>query len=262
MDGRTATINAANAMKSEDPMRFVVLAAGRTGSNMLCNLLHSHPEILCHHELFNVDAIYYALDYRDGSLNLGTFEERNRRPLEFLARVWQTTLGFPCIGFKYGLGHDPVVLQALLEDRGVRKIVLRRRNRIKTFVSELIAFKTGQWEVYRQGELIRDRPKVHVDLAELRQHIARNEEYFQGIDQFLQSSGQPCLRVWYEDLFADAVRLDLLRFLGVTPSLGNLSITSVKQNPKDLRELIANIAEVQSALAGSDLAGELVDVGN
>jgi LPS sulfotransferase NodH len=249
-------------MQPEELTRFVVLAAGRTGSNMLCNLLHSHPEILCHHELFNVDAIYYALDHRDGSLNLGTFEERNRRPLEFLARVWQTSLSFPCIGFKYGLGHDPQVLQAILEDRGVRKIVLQRRNRIKTFVSELLAHKTGQWEVYRQADLVKDRPRVHVDLAALRRHMARNNEYFHGIDQFLQTSGQPCLHVWYEDLFDDAVRLELLRFLGVTASLASLKITSVKQNATDLRELIGDFGELESALAGSDLLRELVAIGN
>ena len=33
--------------------RFVILAAPRSGSNLLCTLLNSHPEILCHHEVFN-----------------------------------------------------------------------------------------------------------------------------------------------------------------------------------------------------------------
>ena len=33
--------------------RFVILAAPRSGSNLLCTLLDSHPEILCHHEVFN-----------------------------------------------------------------------------------------------------------------------------------------------------------------------------------------------------------------
>ena len=64
--------------------RFVILAAPRSGSNQLCTLLNSHPEILCHHEVYNPSAIFYALDLRDGTIELGTRDERDWRPLEFL----------------------------------------------------------------------------------------------------------------------------------------------------------------------------------
>ena len=37
---------------------------------MLCTLLGSHPEILCHHEVFNPSGIFYALYYRDGRIDL------------------------------------------------------------------------------------------------------------------------------------------------------------------------------------------------
>ena len=61
--------------------RFVILAAPRSGSNQLCTLLNSHPEILCHHEVYNPSAIFYALEYRGGSLDLGTIDDRDRRRL-------------------------------------------------------------------------------------------------------------------------------------------------------------------------------------
>ena len=44
--------------------RFVILAVPRTGSNLLCTLLNSHPEILCHHEVFNPQGIFTALTHR------------------------------------------------------------------------------------------------------------------------------------------------------------------------------------------------------
>jgi LPS sulfotransferase NodH len=97
--------------------RFVILAAPRTGSNWLCSLLNSHPGILCHHEVFNPNGIFYALDFRDGAFDLGTIEERNRRPLEFLSRIWQHPLGTNCVGFKMTRGQDEHVLQAVLSDR-------------------------------------------------------------------------------------------------------------------------------------------------
>ena len=40
------------------PRRFVILAARRSGSNLLCSLLGSHPHVRCHHELFNPNGIF------------------------------------------------------------------------------------------------------------------------------------------------------------------------------------------------------------
>src|SRR4051794_40219654 len=62
------------------PTRFVILAAPRTGSNMLVTLLGSHPDVLCHHELFNDTGIYYAVPLRGGGFDLGTMEDRLHDP--------------------------------------------------------------------------------------------------------------------------------------------------------------------------------------
>ena len=46
--------------KSNNHQRFVVLAWKRTGSNLLCGMLHHHPEIVMHNELFNpIDIFSY-----------------------------------------------------------------------------------------------------------------------------------------------------------------------------------------------------------
>ncbi|MCA9265021.1 MAG: sulfotransferase, partial [Planctomycetales bacterium] len=67
--------------------RFVILAVPRTGSNLLCTLLNSHPEILCHHEVFNPQGIFLALTQRDRPHSLPSLDERNRDPLRFLDEV-------------------------------------------------------------------------------------------------------------------------------------------------------------------------------
>jgi hypothetical protein len=242
--------------------RFAILAAPRTGSNMLCTLLGSHPEILCHHEIFNPEAIYYALDYRDGRLNIGTMAERERAPLEFLDRVWHADLGYPCLGFKFCRGQNPQVFVALLADRGVRKIVIKRDNRLKTFVSELMSRQTGQWEVYNRADLVGERAPVHVDIAELRANIALNDAYYSRIEITLRRSDQDFLPVTYETLFSEQPRRQLLEFLGVSPRLDVLRVRSVKQNACDLRRLVANFDELEVALRGSDLAQELCSIGN
>jgi LPS sulfotransferase NodH len=243
--------------KTAATTRFVILAAPRSGSNLLCALLNSHPEILCHHEIYNPSGVYYALDYRDGSLDLGTIEARDRAPLKFLERVWFTTLGHGCVGFKMTRGQNEQVLENVLRDPGVRKIVLKRRNRIKTYVSTLVAERSGQWEVYSEADLIKSKPKVELSVTDLRTHIALNEVYYARIDAELRFTGQEALDVAYEDLDNPAVHSHLLGELGVTRRSIPLKSRSIKQNSSDLRQLVANYDEVLKALKGTEMVAEL-----
>ena len=96
------------------PIRVVVLAAPRTGSNLLCTLLNSHSDVLCHHEIFNPEGIFYAITHRDGSLDLGSIQARDRAPLAFLDRVWQAHEGKACVGFKMTRGQNEQVLRQSL----------------------------------------------------------------------------------------------------------------------------------------------------
>ena len=67
--------------------RFVILAAPRTGSNLLCTLLNSHPQVLCHHEVFNPGGVFTALDYHGDGLHVDALAQRDADPLAFLDRV-------------------------------------------------------------------------------------------------------------------------------------------------------------------------------
>ena len=173
-------------MTADATTRFVILAARRTGSNMLCTLLDAHPEVLCHHELFNPRGVFVALDLR-GRAPLGELEARDADRRAFLERVWATRLGHRCVGFKLTIGQVPEVIRALVADRGVAKIVLRRRNLLEAFVSEQIAERLDQWEVYDRAELSVERPRVHVEPEHLLAHVARVEAFYAGLREGLRS---------------------------------------------------------------------------
>jgi hypothetical protein len=227
---------------------------------MLCTLLGSHTDVLCHHELFNPGGAYYALELRDGSFDLGGIEERDRDPLAFLERVWSADLGHSYIGFKMTHRQNEAVLDAVLRDADVRKIVLRRRNRVRTFVSQRISEETGQWEVYREADLVSERPRVHVDVDALRESIAENEAYYGEVERFLEAAGQPSLHVSYERIVAGGERTRVLEFLGLPEAAraaATLRMRSIRQNPASLRELITNFAELEDALAETSLAADL-----
>jgi LPS sulfotransferase NodH len=237
--------------------RFVILAAPRSGSNLLCTLLNSHPEVLCHHEIFNPAGIFYALDHRDGSLDLGTIEARDRAPAAFLERLWRARLGQRSTGFKFTRGQDERALEIVLHDRGIRKIVLRRINQLKSYVSAKIAEKTGQWEVYREADLVANRPKIAVDFEEFRRHAAENDRFYAGIEQVLDRTGQSPLCVNYERLFDEDEQARWSRFLGVSRLPVPLRAASVKQNPTDLRRIISNYDDILIKVRGSAMEAEL-----
>jgi LPS sulfotransferase NodH len=242
--------------------RFVILAAPRTGSNLLCTLLNSHPEILCHHELFNPNGIFYALEYRDGSLDLGDMEARDREPFAFLQRVWGHTQGASCVGFKMTRGQDAAVMQGLIEDAGVLKVLLYRRNRLKTYISEELARQTDRWEVYSKAELATEMPRLHVDVEAFRAHCELNESYYRDIEHALCASGQLSIETAYEDILAESEHVRLLEFLGVEATDARLKQASVKQNDRDLRTHIENFQELEQAFKGSDYLAELYDYEN
>src|SRR5215467_4781104 len=104
--------------------RFAVFTIPRTGGNYLCSLLNAHPEILCHHEVFNPSGIFCSLDVRSRAEHyFGTLAERDRDPVGFLARLWGRSFGRPVVGLKFCRGQNRAAFEALLGDPGVEKVV-------------------------------------------------------------------------------------------------------------------------------------------
>ncbi|MCA9140266.1 MAG: hypothetical protein KDB00_26025 [Planctomycetales bacterium] len=242
--------------------RFVILAAPRTGSNLLCTLLNSHPEILCHHEVFNPRGVFTARDYCGRELDVDSLHDRDENWSDFLDRVWQSGAERSCVGFKWTRGQNTDVLNSVVADPGVRKIVLRRKNRIKTFVSERIAQQTDQWEVYSRQDLVMPRPSIRVDVADLFEHIERNKQFYDKLLMSLDWGNQFVVEIDYERLFETTVQENLFKFLGVDPPERPPVAESVKQNPKDLRDSIANFTELAEQLSTVGMTSELFDQGN
>lgn len=240
--------------------RFVIFAAPRTGSNFLCSLLNSHPQILCHHGLFNPGGVHTALDHRPDDLGLGTGEERDRAPAAFLARVWQRDAGMRAVGFKFNSGEHAGAAELVLRDPRVHKVLLLRRNRIKTYISERIADESGLWESY-PGSTVTPAPRTRVEAADLFRHVERNNRYYAGLEALLRATGQHWLVTHYESLDPGHTDGDAAR---IVASLGldrasRLTAGSFKRNPDDLRALIANFEELQAELSSTPLEDDLYE---
>ena len=237
-------------------MRFVVLATPRSGSNWLCSLLDSHPDMLCHHELFNPDGIHLALSQRGRDLDFGNTVIRDRAPATLLARAWSHGLGHKAVGFKLNRGQAPTILKLVLADPDVRKVVIRRDNRIRSFVSERLAEASGEWESYAGRKLSKAQPPLLVVPSVLLHHVAENRAYYDAIEADLASSGQEAFHVTYERVGDPLTQRRLLKYLKVVPD-NILKAGTRRQNPAPLRMLIANFEELAKALQGSDLEKDL-----
>jgi LPS sulfotransferase NodH len=242
---------------ADTTQRFVILSARRSGSNLLCTLIDSHPDALCHHELFNPRGIFTALDLRDTATPLHDIATRERDPVAYLAQVWRYARGNACVGFKMTPEQHPEILQAVLEDSGIAKIVLRRDNPLRALVSERIADITGRWEAYvgeAGGQDIDPaaRPRVHVERDELDRHVRQVQAFYDGLTDVMQRSDQRWLELRYESLFDADEQHRLCDYLGLSPR--PLQARSVRQNPEPLERLLDNADALRRSLASTPLA--------
>jgi riboflavin biosynthesis pyrimidine reductase/LPS sulfotransferase NodH len=253
----TAPQDPARPAEAFSPRRFVIFATPRSGSNMLCTMLNSHPDILCHHEVFNPEAVHYALDHRNGEINLGSIADRENNPESFIDSLWRHHCKKSAVGFKLNRGQNDVAFRHVLEDQEVRKILLTRRNRVQAYVSELIAQQTGGWESYAFSGFQSSGRPVTVDVARLLEHAANNQRYMSGIQAKLYSTGQRFLQTAYEDLGCADEQRRILEFLNLAPTTPQLRPATRKLNSANLRELVSNFDELEQALRGTEFEPEL-----
>ncbi len=222
---------------------FVILGGMRTGSNLLQETLNTHPGLVCHGELFNPVFVGKARSDRLWGIDLAA---RNADPFALLALMKERTEGLP--GFRLFPDHDPRVLDHVLADRRVAKIVLTR-NPLAQHISHRIAQATGQW---RLGDAKTARSaRVRFDPTAFSLHLAERQAFLGKVDHALQTSGQTAFRLDYADLTDAAVLTGLARFLGVEGGLATSERTK-KQNPAPPEDLVDNPDEMLAALAGAE----------
>lgn len=224
--------------------KFVILSAPRSGSNMLCSMLNSHPEILCHHELFNPSGIFCALHLRDTDfpLNKISISQRNNHPINFLNSIWQHHQYESCVGFKMTHIQDQQVFTAVIADHSIKKIVLERRNVIKRYVSQIIAERNNIWEDYGISESTAPLEKIKIDADLLKQNIKFNQHFYKSIKNQLNNTAQTYLQLEYESLMKTEIQQKILNFLNLR--YFNLTPRSRKQNNDDLAMLVSNYSDL------------------
>ena len=258
--------------------RFVVLSFKRTGSNLLCGILHSHPEIIMHNELFNpIDIFTYhpAVFQKDLRWTVLT---RDLFPYDFLDFIW-TGRYLPepdqedrlppkikpngkAVGFKSFPEHwtdvrnEAVWQQAILEDLRVKKVILHREDELAVYVSMLRADQTGRYLTHKYPADL----KLHIDPARFQGFLNNYRDTFRRKYKS-PLCGRDTFHITYEQLadledFEREMLPKLWTFLGVRTNfpLKTLKETVKQADPhEDLAVVIENYPELEFCFRHSDV---------
>ncbi|ARO15636.1 hypothetical protein BVG79_02296 [Ketogulonicigenium robustum] len=224
---------------------FVVFAEMRTGSNFLETNLNTIPGVACLGEAFNPQFIGYPA--REDLLGV-TYADRVADPMALLKKI-RNARGGVLQGFRFFSNHDARVLDKILPDPKVAKVILTR-NPIDSYISRKIASATGQWKVTNITNAKRE--VIGFDAAEFEEHLQAHQAFQVTLMHGLQTTGQTAFYIDYDDLHDLAVLNGLAVFLGVEGRLEALDQKVKKQNPEAVADKVENFPEMEEALARLD----------
>lgn len=217
-----------------DPLRFVILCLGRTGSTHLQSMLDFHSQARCHAEIF-------------GDGKPPTFATSgDDDPKAFLDRMLAGG-GERAVGFKLPINSielTPEAATLVRDDPEIAAIRLSRRNRLAQLVSRQLLATTGvsQSIFGSYGDAtVRLEPRA---CAAALDRIEADEAALDAL-----CADHPTFRIDYEEL-GDERRLDeLQRFLGLEPEPLRSWYERLRTRP--LTDTVSNWDEVAAALAGT-----------
>jgi LPS sulfotransferase NodH len=230
---------------------FAVLASQRTGSNALLGDLQRHPQIQVHNEIFNERYVF-------GRELAQSTTARDAEPGAFLhAALRAHSEAHLAVGFKLFPEHirrsdaHHVLFERMLADTRVRKVVLKRENRLAVCTSMLRASTTGAY-TFKNYDAVR----VVISPSDLQRTIDTYDGYYAWLDERLV--GQTVCRLSYEALDAapDDALAEVYKFLGVPPPSAQLARKTclTRQSTSSLRDAIANFDELEAVFAGTERA--------
>jgi len=233
--------------------KFVVLARPRTGSNLLVSLLQSHPNLRLFYELFNEsksdktfwDFINYNID--------SIYQHQEEDPVNFLQdyvyrEMPPSVLG---VGFKLFYTHakgsnESQIWDYLRDNVDLKVIHLKRKNLLKTHLSEEVAQKTQIWVGKKTPDQIYPIELDYNSTLEFFNSTTKKEHEHHQL--FL---GHNIHEIFYEDLVKniDFHSQELQKFLKIP--LKHLYVSTPKQSSIPLSQSISNYLELKERFEGS-----------
>ncbi|WGH77133.1 nodulation protein NodH [Jannaschia ovalis] len=215
----------------------------RTGSNHLEESLNTLSDVRSFGELFNPVFIGKHNQFALFGIDMAA---RAADPVPLLDRVLAED---GLTGFRFFHDHDPRVLDRVLEDASIAKLVLTR-NPLDSYVSLAIASRTGQWRL--TNPKMAKAAQARFDPAAFDRMVAAQREFRDRLQRRLQVTGQTAFWLNYEEIGDLEVLNGLAAFLGSQDRLAEVPGKLKKQNPGAVDEKVENPDEMRAHLATLD----------
>ena len=248
--------------------KFLVSCAARSGSTMLCSLIRSHPQAICHGEVLAQEGppplagLYERKRKENPEFGSSVRRYRDRHPQRFLYDIVFNPQGRRCVGFKFKTDEAfqprfKAIREIIAADKDIKIIHLIRRNLLDQYVSHKVVEKTGL-TLLRPTD---NRPQLAPFTVDIEQFIA----YVKDVKERQQAAfdlyrDHRNLTLAYEDILApQSSALDNLKvFLGIANRPLTTPLVKIITNNSDM---VLNLKEVQAALA-NEFAQEWLGASN
>ncbi|HEY3638807.1 MAG TPA: hypothetical protein VGK90_11720 [Rhizomicrobium sp.] len=239
-------------------MAFVIIGVPRTGSTHFMTSLNGHPEIFCNANIFKANNIQLSWPKEDKIPEVKKELEtlRDKDPAAFLDRVLKAGYGRPHVGFEIFRGQHAGILNALIKDGSIKKIILYRKNILANFSSTLLASKTGEYMLKSGSQKPEAEPKV---VFNPKRFITFHDHYvafYRYVMEKLRTNSQPFYVMSYEDINSPQMMAAVIAFIGADPqlSIDVKNYTRIqKQNPSFIVSRFSNPDDVEAFLAEHNL---------
>lgn len=223
---------------------FAVIGHQRCGSTYFCDLLNSHPSIVCVGEAFNPGFTLLDLSVIQGQTRY--VWSRERRDIDSRDQHLQSYMNLlrershgRILGAKVFHEHNPTVVSAIAETR--IPLIILKRNYLYSYSSWRLATQTHVW--HRTSD---DRALTHClvdfDIEEFVSWCQVNDRFYQ------RFSRADVLELWYEDIFRDETLCRVADYLGVGKGFRRESVEYRQVSPNDLNARFNRFEDVVAKL--------------
>lgn len=223
---------------------FVIISPPRCRSSYVDNLLRTHPDVICHSEIFFQDHPIVELPDVPKNDLLFDLNWRDSNPREFIERVLLKSheqapharmMGCKLLLFPYQMNRG---LDALLSFKP-QVIYLSRKNELAWYSSLKIAIETGVW--YTEKHLD-SQHKVTFNKSDFQYHLDGRILYDNHALHKFQLHKIRYLSVEYESLSQASTITSILQFLNLPAAVMTSNV--VEQNTRNILDRFVNREEV------------------
>jgi len=244
-------------------MRFAILALRRSGSSHFVNMLGGHPDILCHGNIFSsgMMPVFWPKEDSPPSPQLRALRDELRQlrdsdPRGFLERVYAMGHGKAHVGFKIFPGQNDKMLNRVIKDQSIRKIVLFRENVLACYSSEEAARVSRKWGVQKGGKHP-SAPKIRFTEKEFLEYYKEHAAFYSMVLKKLLERRNAFALIRYEEINDSHFLRSVVNFIGADPLKPILESeqrkVQVKQNSSDILSRFSNVDELRLFLANNNL---------